>query len=444
MYLLLTVMSLLLSTSLLLVGQGLQLTLLPLRASAVGMSELIIGISASCYYLGFVVGCLGVPLIIRRVGHIRGFTVLTAIMVSALLALEMFDYWPAWLVLRFMTGAAMSGLYTVIESWLNNQATTETRGRVLSAYTFVTLLAMMGGQFLINIGPIESSIPFSVAAIFLVLAILPVGMTRLIAPQPVESTTFRFGLLYSRSKSAFAGALLSGLVVGSFWSLGAVFASSYSASPMDITLFMSAAIAGGALLQYPIGLISDRIDRRIVLAMLCLGGAVTASAVAVSIGLPWYLATVFLFGAMVMPIYAIALATAADVSSPEEFVEIGTAVLLLNAIGATLAPLPLGQLMAIIGPEGLFWAFTGICLIVAIYLAIQYRDPRAVAVDEQIPFEAAAADTAPVGFEMDPRGVDEEQLDEDGEPVESEERELEPLPTADALLPEQPQATPNA
>ncbi len=410
MKVLLTVTSLLLSTALLLVGHGLQLTLLPLRAGAVGMSEFIIGLSASCYFLGFVVGCLAIPRILRRVGHIRGFGVLTAIMICALLSLEMLDQWQAWLVLRFFTGAAISGLYTVIESWLNSQSTAETRGRILSVYTFVTLIAMMGGQFLINVGPVDSSTPFSIAAIFLALAILPVGMTRRMAPQPVEPTQFQFSLLYRRSRSAFAGALLSGLVVGSFWSLGAVFASSYSTSPMDVTWFMSTAIAGGALLQYPIGLVSDRFDRRIVLTLLCVGGAVTAAAVAMSIGLPWYLASVFLFGAMVMPLYAIALATAADVSKSDEFVQIGTSVLLLNAIGAALAPLPLGQLMAIAGPSALFWAFTGLCLAMAMFLAVQFRQPRAVSVDEQIPFEAAAADGSPVGFEMDPRGVEEEAI----------------------------------
>jgi MFS family permease len=329
-------------------------------------------------------------------------------MVCVLLSLEILDYWPAWLLLRFLTGAAISGLYTVIESWLNSQSTSETRGRILSVYTFVTLIALLGGQFLINLAPVESSTLFSLGAIFLALAIIPVGLTRRMAPLPVEPTQFQFSLLYSRSRSAFAGALLSGLVVGSFWSLGALFASSYSTSAMDVTWFMSAAIAGGALLQYPIGLFSDRVDRRIVLTMLCIGGAVAAAAVALSIALPWYLAAVFFFGAMVMPLYAMALATAADVSASDEFVQIGTSVLLLNALGAALAPLPLGQLMAMAGPAALFWAFSAICLVMAGYLGIQFREPRLVSVAEQIPFEAAGTDASPVGFEMDPRGIEEE------------------------------------
>jgi MFS family permease len=409
-----TVFSLLLSTALLLVGHGLQLTLLPLRGGSIGLSELMIGISASCYFLGFVVGCLGIPLLIGRVGHIRSFAVLTAVMISAVLCLEMLDDWQAWLLLRFLTGSAIAGLYSVIESWLNSQSTPRSRGRILAIYTFVTLTAMLGGQFLINVGPVESSLPFTVAALFLALAILPVGLTRRIAPAPVESTAIRFPRLYQLSHSAFAGALLSGLVVGSFWSLGALFARHYSQSQLDITWFMSAAIAGGAVMQYPIGWLSDRVDRRRVLILLCLGGAVTATAVAVSAGKPWYLATVFLFGATVMPLYAIALATAADVATSDEFVETGTSVLLLNALGAALAPIPLGQLMTAFDPTALFWSFTAVCLLFAIYIARQTRTPRAVTVAEQTPFSAAAAETAPAAFDLDPRApvATDEEADE--------------------------------
>ena len=284
-----TVTSLLMSTALLLIAHGMQLTLLPLRASANGLSDFMIGISASCYFLGFIVGCIGVPATIARVGHIRSFAVLTAVMTSAILCVEMLDDWQYLLLLRFLTGVAIAGLYTVIESWLNSQATAHTRGRILSIYTFILLLSMALGQALINVGPIESATPFTLAAVFMVLAIVPVGLTRKLAPAPVEATRVSFSLLYRRSRTAFAGALASGLVVGSFWSLGAVFARASGGSQSDISWFISTAILGGALLQYPIGLVSDRIDRRRVLLYLCLGGALTCGAVAASTGSSWHL-----------------------------------------------------------------------------------------------------------------------------------------------------------
>ena len=400
-----TVTSLLMSTALLLIAHGMQLTLLPLRASANGLSDFMIGISASCYFLGFIVGCIGVPATIARVGHIRSFAVLTAVMTSAILCVEMLDDWHYLLLLRFLTGVAIAGLYTVIESWLNSQATAESRGRILSIYTFILLLSMALGQALINVGPIESATPFTLAAVFMVLAIVPVGLTRKLAPAPVEATRVSFSLLYRRSRTAFAGALVSGLVVGSFWSLGAVFARASGGSQSDISWFISTAILGGALLQYPIGLLSDRIDRRRVLLYLCLGGALSCGAVAASTGSSsWHLPAVFLFGAMVMPMYGMALAIAADVSEGKEFVQIGTSVLLLNAIGGVSAPLLLGKLMSLLGAPALFWSLAVICLLFMAYIGVQIRSTQRISVAQQLPFAVSASEVAPASFDLDPRG----------------------------------------
>lgn len=385
-----------------------QLTLLPLRAEGNGMPENLIAISASSYFLGFVLGCLFISRMIARVGHIRGFAVLTALSASVVLSLDMLDHWAPWLVLRFITGFAMSGLYTVIESWLNSRTTSANRGRILSIYTFITLSAMAAGQMLINVGAVDTSTPFTLAALFLTLAIVPIGLTKKIAPTPIESTSVSFRLLYQRSHSAFAGAILSGLVTGSFWSMGAIFSRHYSESLVGVTSFMSVAIIGGALLQYPIGWLSDRIDRRHVLILLCIGGALSAVVVSISAGETWHLATVFLFGAMVMPIYAISLATAADVAVGDEFVVIGTSVLMLNAIGAAVAPLPLGHLMAIFGPPALFTSFAVMCGLFAILFIALSQTPRAISVEEQTPFNAAASDVAPVSFEFDPRSPEPE------------------------------------
>lgn len=408
---LLAVTSLLISTSLLLIGHGMQLTLLPLRGSFNGLSEFAVGLSASSYFLGFVAGALVIPRVIAKAGHIRSFAVLTALLTSALLALDMLDGWGPWMVLRFVTGAAICGLYTVIESWLNDQATPESRGQVLAIYTFIILISMAAGQGLVTVGPTSSSTPFTLAAIFLALAIVPVGLTSRLAPAPLESTRTRFSLLFRRSRPAFAGAMASGLVVGGFWSLGAVFAQRYSASLSDVTLFITAAIAGGALFQYPIGWLSDRMDRRLVMLALCVLGALTAAAVAFSVGRSWHLGAVFLFGASVMPMYAISLAMAADNSSSSEFVEIGTSVLMLNALCSAAAPLLLGQAMTAFGAAALFWVSGGICALFALYVGIQCIRTDRLPLEEQTPFEAAAMESAPTAFDLDPRGLEEETGD---------------------------------
>lgn len=410
---LLAISSLLLSTALLLVGHGMQLTLLPLRAAADALPEYLIGASASLYFLGFVVGCFALPRLIDRIGHIRCFAVLTAVMLSSILALDMLKGIAPLLILRFLTGVSICGLYTVIESWLNSQTAPETRGRILAIYTFVTLSAMMLGQLLINVGPITSSTPFMLAAMFMALAIMPIGITRKMAPAPVASAQASFRLLYRRSHSGFSAALLSGLVAGSFWSLGAVFASNYSASQLDITLFMTVAIAGGALLQYPIGWVSDKVDRRHVLVFLSVGAGIGSVAVALSVQQPWHLVTVFAFGAMVMPLYAVALATAADVSSSDEFVTIGTTVLLTNALGSAIGPILLGKLMGTLGATSLFWSFAVICIAFSLYIKLQLKDARAVTVAAQTPFGVAAPDAAPNSFDLDPRAT--EHLEQEAE-----------------------------
>lgn len=402
---LLTLTSLLISTSLLLVGQGMQLTLLPLRASSNGLSDFLIGVSASAYFLGFVAGCLLIPRIIAKVGHIRSFAVLTALMISAILILEMVDGWAPWLALRFLTGAVICGLYTVIESWLNDQTGAESRGQVLAIYTFIILASMAFGQVLINVGPADSSTPFTLAAIFMALAIVPVGLTSRLAPAPLKATSFRFNLLYRRSRSAFAGTVLSGLIVGSFWALGAVFARRYGTSTADVTWFITAGIAGGALFQYPIGWLSDRLDRRYVLVCLSVAAVVTSAAVALTVSHELHLLAVFLFGAVTMPLYAISLATAADNSSAEEFVEIGTSVLLLNALGAASAPILLGQLMSLFDATALFWSFAALSGLFSVYLAVQTRNKdHAAMTKDHVPFSAAAPEIAPSGLGLDPRG----------------------------------------
>lgn len=397
------VSAVLLSTALLLVGHGMQLTLLPMRAGVLHMPEFLVGISASCYFAGFIVGCLAVPRIIVRVGHIRSFAVQAAVMIVALLCLELLDAWPLWFILRFMTGVAVSSLYAVIESWLNSQATAATRGRILAIYTFITLAAMAMGQLLIGVSPVSTSTPFILSAIFMALAILPVGLTRGMAPLPPESTRVRFKLLFQSSHSAFNGAILSGLVSGSFWALGALFAGQYSVDERQITWFITTAIVGGALFQYPIGWLSDRIDRRFILMALSAGVAVTSVAVALSVQKPWFLWTVFLFGATALPIYGVSLATAADVTDERDFVEIGTSVLMLNSAGAVVAPLLIGQLMTYLGATSLYWVLAVLGGLFTIVFFRLSRTPRVIQIIEQTPFNAAVMEVAPGSFELDPR-----------------------------------------
>jgi MFS family permease len=396
-----TLFSLLLSTTLLLIGHGMQLTLLPLRGAALGQSDVQIALTGSAYFGGFIAGCLIVPQLIARVGHIRSFAVLASAMSSVLLLLGLADSWSLWLLLRFLVGFFICGLYSVIESWLNDQATPQNRGKVLSVYTFLVLTGMALGQQLVNTAPIDSATPFMLLGAVIALSTIPVGMTRRLAPAPIESTRTRIRLLYQRSPAAVFGTLLSGAVTGSFWSLGAVYAQRSLDSLSGATLFMSVAILGGAALQYPFGWLSDRLGRAPVMVLLTLLGTAASVAVAMAGNAQQLLVAVFLFGAATMPLYAMSLATAADNSLRHEFVEIGTSVLLLNALAAMLAPLALGQLMAVAGQAWLFWGCAGLCGLGSVFIALQVRRPARV--EDTVPFSAAAPDMAPTSFDLDPR-----------------------------------------
>lgn len=400
---LLTLASLLFSTTLLLVGHGMHLTLLPLRAAALGHNETLVALEGSAYFAGFVIGCISAPHLIARAGHIRSFAVLASIMTVGLLLLSLVDHWVAWMLLRAAIGIAICSLYTVIESWLNDQADPASRGTVLSVYTFLVLIGLATGQLLVNASPVSSATPFILVAMFITVSVIPVGMTRRLAPAPVEPTRVSFRRLFQRSHSAFFGALLSGMVSGCFWSLGALYAQRMLDSTADITLFMTLAVAGGALSQYPMGRLSDRFGRPKLLVLLCVLGAASCSAVALATDRTLLLASIFAFGATTMPLYAMSLANAADRSERHEFVEIGSSVLLLNGLGAVFAPLVLGRVMAYTVPSAVFWGCAGACAITGLYILRRLRYSEAAT--DPAPFKAAASAAAPASFELDPRAA---------------------------------------
>ncbi|WP_415059413.1 MFS transporter [Congregibacter sp.] len=404
-----TLTSLLFSVALLLVGHGMQLTLLPLRAAAMGHSDLQIALGGSAYFLGFIAGCLLVPRLIARAGHIRSFAVLSSAMTSVILVIGLSESWWIWAALRFGIGFLICGLYSIIESWLNDQATEDNRGQVLSVYTFLVLLSMAVGQQLVNASPVTGSTPFMVLAAIIALSTIPVSMTRNLAPAPLESTRTRIRLLLSRSPLAVTGALLSGAVTGAFWTLGAVFARRSMDSLADTTLFMSAAIIGGALFQYPFGWLSDRVGRENIMLLLVSLSAISSACVAMAPSSELLFAAIIFFGASTMPLYSMSLATAADNSLRHEFVEVGTTVLLLNALGAVLAPVALGQLMSIGEPSWLFWGCSGLSVLAAVVVLSQRG--RKMIVDNVVPFSAAATDMAPTSFDLDPRAPEDAQGD---------------------------------
>ena len=413
------VSSLLFTTAFLLAGHGLHMTFLPLRASELGLSQTLIGLSGSAYFAGFLTGALVIPPIIARVGHIRSFTALLAIFLSSFLFLSLIDEGVIWVLVRFVLGAVMCGSYTVIESWLAEQSDSAQHGRVLSVYTAIVLISMAVGQYLLGVTEANPLYPFILVSLLVGLAIVPVSLTRSLAPAPVPATRFDFSKLYRRSHTAFAGALGSGVVMGGFWGLGAIYALSVTNDPSFVPTFIAANIIGGALAQYPIGMASDRIDRRYVLAALCAASGISAFALMLASSQQTLLLGAFAFGAFANSLYAVSLAKAADNSKREEFVTIGSSVLLLNALGSASSSLIIGWTMRTMGDGALFALVGTASLVTGVFIVLQPPGRTAVTIEEQGAFIPATSAMAPAAFDQDPRS-DEEVEYEPVAPVDGE------------------------
>ena len=389
------------------------MTFLPLMASEIGLSQTVIGLSGSAYFVGFISGALVTPHIIAKVGHIRSFTTLMAVFLCCFQVLPMSDAGWVWILARFLLGAVMCGAYTVVESWLSDQAESRSHGRVLGIYTLVVLAAMAAGQGILGLTYGNAAQVFAVISILIGCAIIPVSLTSSLAPAPVPATRIDFMKLYRRSHTAFAGALGSGVVIGTFWTLGAVHVVSATGDAEFAPMFIAVSILGGAVVQYPIGIASDHIDRRHVLTFLCAMSSLTALYLSTATDTTSLLIGAAAFGAASNSLYAVSLAKAADNSERDEFVMIGSSVLLLNAVGAAIGSFIFGWAMRSAEGEILFTLMAIACALFAAFIAIQPKGATAVATEDQSTFVPATSATAPAALQQDPRAGDiaeEDQL----------------------------------
>lgn len=402
------VLALLFSVGLLLVGHGLLLTMLPLRADAHGFTPTEIGLTASSYFLGFVGGCLVVPTVVRRSGHIRTFAALGAVFSAVVLIFELAPQFWVWALLRFIIGVCMAGAYMVIESWLNERATLQTRGMILSIYSMVGFVMVAAGQQLLNLPAQSPNTLFSLAAILISLAIIPVSLTAAVAPTPIQNVRINLVQVWNLSHIGLIGPIVAGLVTGSFWALAPVYARDIGLETAQLTLFISAAVLGGAVFQLPLGRLSDYFDRRLIVFYSSLCGAVISLLIVAVSGLTgisgWPLVVLsFLWGGCTMTIYAICTAHANDNADPADFVMVGSAMLLglglSSAIGAPVA----SMFMTWMGPAGLF-VFAAICLAVfAVVITLRRRTHVRPVYDESEASFHVIPGTSPVALELDPR-----------------------------------------
>jgi MFS family permease len=319
----------------------------PLLGSELAFSELEIGYTGSAYYAGFIAGCLFIPRLIHKVGHIRVFLVLISLATVALLMLGVSQTLLFWILARALSGVSFSGLYMIIESWLSESAPPQKRGLVLSIYSVITLFAISVGQMLITLElPLTSLV--TVAAILFLLSTLPVGLTNSASPQPLHPVTFKFSTVFNDSRIAIYGALVCGLVTSGFWALGPIIAKALHFEANQISIFMAVTLMGGAIFQLPIGRFSDLVDRRLVIAALS-GAASLITLSTIVLGLETaaaFFIVMFLFGGATFPLYSISLAHANDNSTLSP-IETGSVILLTYSIGAVVGPVLISATLAI-------------------------------------------------------------------------------------------------
>lgn len=373
------VAALLLSVALVLMGNGLQGALLPLRAGIDGQTALEIGILGSSYFLGFGAGCYMAAYFIERSGHIRAFAAAVALASTTALLHALVTDPLVWWMLRAMTGFCFAVIYTVIESWLNDKSDDANRGTIFSVYTIINLTVLTIGQFMLVFGDPSEFPLFTIASILVSLSAIPVALSRAEAPAPPQQTRLRLGHLYRLSPAGTVGAFAVGTANGTFWALGPIYAAQSLpglSGTEAVAFFMSAVVLGGALGQWPLGRWSDRLDRRLVIvaAACCAAGAGGALFfLSAALG-PGLIALAALFGFFAFPLYALSVAHTNDVIDRSAYVEAASGLLLLYGIGAVIGPLIAATLAGFTEVRTIF-AFTA-AVHVALVLFIAYRIAR--------------------------------------------------------------------
>ncbi len=414
--------ALLTSAAILLMGNALLSTLIPLRAEIEAFSTFHIGIVGSAYYFGFSAGCLFGSQLIRRVGHIRTFAAMVALASAAPLLHNIWISAIFWCLVRMATGFCLAALFMIIESWLNEKSTNENRGIVFSAYTIISMTVVTLGQLMINLADLNSFVLFSVASVLVSLAAVPLSLTRASAPAPVKQVRVRILRLFRLSPVGVVGAFLVGGQHGTFWALGPVFANRIGFDALEISLFMSIAVIGGALGQWPLGKLSDRVDRRYVILGCCVVAALLGLAIRLSyptIG-NGILALTLLWGIVVFPLYAICAAYMNDHVSDDGFVEASSGILLMFAAGAIVGPLVISPFMTLRTPYVLFSGIAFFQIALALFIAYRRISGKAMPLAARSDFVEALNDAqtvAPIEFHDSMSTSDEESRNRESDGV---------------------------
>ncbi|WP_111497101.1 MFS transporter [Marinobacter bohaiensis] len=397
--------TLILSTLLLVAGNAFLMTLLGIRLGLEAVDPGTIGRVLACYSVGFVLGTLSVHRVIGRVGHIRAFAVFAAITAVAALLYPLALSMALWAGLRVLSGFAMAGLLVVIESWFSSRATSSNRGALFAVYQIVFFISVASGQLLVNLGDPADFPLYTLSAILLTLALIPLSLTRMDAPVVVAAERISIFQLLRESTTGVAGSLTCGLLIGSFYALGPVYATLIGLDLARTSAFMATAIIAAMILAWPMGMICDRFDRRRVMFTLALVAGVAACVAAFTgIHHPILLiGAVGLFTGLSAALYPIAVAITNDRMDEHRIVAASATLLLSYGLGSVMGPLLISELIGLAGPGGLFLGCAGFLALLALIVGYYIWTTEDIPVAEQETFVTTMPEAMPVLAEMDPR-----------------------------------------
>lgn len=398
------VWALLVGIILIMLGNGMHFTLIGLRGGIEGFSAAELAVVTSGYFLGFLSGARLTPLLIQRVGHVRVFAALGSFMSAGLIAFTLLAEPWAWTVLRVLLGFCMSGIYVAAESWLNNAATNETRGKVLSAYMIAQTLGIIGAQGLLTIGDAANAGLFIGASILVSISFAPILLS--VAPAPVVEVARPMSLsnLFSSSPLGTVGIFLLGSVYATQSGMGAVFGSQIGMTASQIALFVAMLFAGALVLQYPIGWLSDRVDRRKLIFGSAIIGTVScalgwAPGASSSDGLWPLMAAAFLAGGVTTPLYALFLAYTNDFLSADDMPAASGGLVFTFGLGAIAGPLVTGWTMQGFGPPAFWLVLAATFLVLALYALYRMTQRASVPAQETESYLGVLPTTTAVAVE---------------------------------------------
>jgi MFS family permease len=378
---------LLLGIALLMAGNGLQGSLLGVRTESEGFSLTATGVVMACYFAGFLVGSRGAEQLLPRVGHIRVFAALASTASAAVLVHSVLISPLSWGLMRFVTGMCMAGLYVVAESWLNDMATNASRGRLLSAYMIASMGGLTAGQFLLEAADPDGFELFVLSSILVSTSLLPVTLSASSSPPAGIPEPLAFRALLRQAPTGVVSSFWVGTSAGIVLGLGAVYAVAAGVSDARIPVFLAAPLVGSVVFQFPIGWMSDRVSRRLVMwAVAAAAVLVSVTLVALPVGSWAAIGLMVLLGGTMFPLYSLTIAYTADWLPVSQLTAASASLVRVNGVGAVFGPLVVAPLMSIAGPSMFFWAMTATHGVIVVYIAwrVVFRD--ALPLERQRPF----------------------------------------------------------